>query len=55
MASKNLKQEKLREFILAFYLASDARDFNVLLQKYLREQLSGDMSSRMLALHISAS
>lgn len=48
------RQERVRLFLLTFYSAPATCDWNALLQKYLREQLTGEYAVRLRALYISA-
>jgi hypothetical protein len=50
----NQTPEKIRAFILTFYVASASRDIEQLINKYLREQLTGDYNSRWQQLNANA-
>lgn len=52
--AKELKQEKLRAFLLTFYSANAARDWTQLMQKYLREECTGDYNTRLQKLYTDA-
>lgn len=52
--AKEVSQERLRAFLLTFYSADPARDWVALMQKYLREEVTGDYNTRLQKLYVNA-